>query len=69
MSPTPVPVMIRGTLYPSISAAARALGVTRQAIQSALNRGSPDTAGLGRNWWHRREPDMATDPEPTAIRS
>ena len=50
----PTHCKIRGVIYPSIMAAARALGVTRQAVQDGLNRGTPDTIGLGRNWWHKK---------------
>lgn len=53
-SVTPVPCKIRGIEYPSISAAARALKLSRQAVQDGLNRGTPDTIGLGRNWWHKK---------------
>jgi len=61
--PTPVPVTIRGTTYPSQAAAARALGISVQAVHDALNRGRIDYAGLGRNWWHSR-PDPNAKPEP-----
>ena len=53
----PTHCKIRGVLYPSIMAAARALNVTRQAVQDGLNRGTPDTIGLGRNWWHKKGAD------------
>ena len=49
----PVPVRIRGVLYPSQSAAARALNITVQAVHDGLNRGVPDNIGLGRNWRHK----------------
>ena len=45
----PVPTRIRGTLYPSQSAAARALGVPQAAIYLAAEAGTLDNAGLGRN--------------------
>lgn len=41
-----VPVRIRGVDYPSISDAARALGLTPAAISFALDRGTIDTVGL-----------------------
>jgi hypothetical protein len=49
----PTPVTIRGTTYPSISAAARAFGITPQAVWDGLERGRADFIGLGRNWWHK----------------
>jgi len=42
----PVPVKIRGTLFPSMSAAARHFGLTPSAIQSALNNGTLESVGL-----------------------
>lgn len=43
----PTPVSIRGTVYPSAKDAAEALGVSQQAIYSALDRGTVDNVGLG----------------------
>jgi hypothetical protein len=40
------PITIRGTTYPSASAAARALGVSKQAVSSAQDL---DLVGLGRS--------------------
>lgn len=40
-------VDVRGVIYPSTRAAARALGVSVDAVYSALNRGSIDKLGLG----------------------
>lgn len=48
-----VAVTIRGVTYPSMSAAARALGVTVQAVWDAVERGNTDGVGLGRNWWRK----------------
>lgn len=42
-------VLIRGILYPSVKAAAHALGVTINAIYSALARGNIDTVGTGKS--------------------
>ena len=42
-------VLIRGILYPSVKAAAEALGVTINAIYSALARGNIDTVGTGKS--------------------
>lgn len=42
------PVTIRGTRYPSHTAAARALGITRQAIGAALDAGRLDALGAAR---------------------
>ena len=40
-------VEVRGVIYPSTRAAARALGVSIDAVYSALARGSMDKLGLG----------------------
>ena len=46
--PNAVPVMVRGTLYPSIAAAAQALGVMPSTISGHLRRhGHCDFVGLG----------------------
>lgn len=42
------PVRIRGTVYPSKRAAARALGVSTATIENALDGGWIDEVGLGR---------------------
>jgi hypothetical protein len=42
------PVMIRGSAYPSITAAARALGVATRTVALALDSGRVDRVGLGR---------------------
>lgn len=39
---------IRGVTYPSITAASKALGITKQAIASAKERGTLEFVGLGR---------------------
>lgn len=44
------PVLIRGVHYASITAAEKALGLGRGAVHSALERGTVDNAGLGRNF-------------------
>lgn len=41
--------VIRGTEYPSITAAAKALGVTKQAVWRALEEGRVDGVGQGLN--------------------
>lgn len=43
----PVPVLWRGDLYPSISAAARAANVAREVMWRAYCRGTADRAGMG----------------------
>lgn len=43
------PVVIRGVQYPSQTSAARALGVPQSAVYQALERGTLDGVGLGRN--------------------
>lgn len=50
MGSAPVAVDIRGTIYPSISAAARVLGITHQAVWAALEQGRLDTVGTKRSW-------------------
>ena len=40
-----VPTMIRGQLYPSLTAAARALGVHLSTVHQALERGTQDQIG------------------------
>lgn len=47
--PHSVPTVIRGVLYPSMSAAARDLGVTLAAVQGAMERGTLDNVGVGTN--------------------
>lgn len=49
MPARPVPVCIRGVHYPSITAAARALGVTDRAVHHALDEGNPDRVGTGKS--------------------
>lgn len=53
-SNTPVPVTVRGETFPSISACARHFGISPQAVWDALERGSTDGIGLGRNWWRKK---------------
>lgn len=45
--PAPQPTLIRGQLYPSQTAAARALGVHLSTVNAALNAGTEDRIGLG----------------------
>lgn len=45
-----VPVRIRGVDYPSLIAAAEALGVTNAAVYNALERGTIDGVGLGKKY-------------------
>ena len=47
MGQTPKPVTIRGVTYRSQTAAAEALGLSKQAITDAIKRGNPDSAGTG----------------------
>lgn len=42
-----MPVLVRGTLYPSAQHCADALGVKRETVYSALQRDAADTIGLG----------------------
>ncbi len=51
---TPVSVIVRGVSCPSISACARHFGISPQAVWDALERGSTDGIGLGRNWWRKK---------------
>lgn len=41
------PVTINGATYPSLSAAARALGIKPATLQWRLNQGNDPTAGIG----------------------
>lgn len=43
-----MPVVIRGTHYPTVTDAALALGVKKATIYSALSRGRIDFVGIGR---------------------
>lgn len=43
------PVSIRGVIYPSSAAAARAIGVHAGTISGALSRGTVDNVGTGTN--------------------
>jgi DNA-binding FadR family transcriptional regulator len=45
-------VQVRGVLYPSVAATAEALGVSRDAVYSALNRGNMERLGLGTTQKH-----------------
>lgn len=42
------PVLIRGVTYPSAKDAAQALGVHIKTVYGGLNRGKPDSIGLGK---------------------
>lgn len=46
---TPTKVTIRGIEYPSVSTAAKAIGVTRQAIHQGIIKGNVDIVGLKRD--------------------
>lgn len=46
--PNPMPVIIRGKVYPDARAAAKALGVSHRTINNLVARGRADHAGLGR---------------------
>jgi len=55
----PVPITIRGTAYPSINAAARALKVTPRCVHKAIEAGTLDRVGV-RKWGgkqHRNRTD------------
>lgn len=43
----PEPIPIRGVIYPKATDAAKALGVTKQAVYAARKRGRLDYLGLG----------------------
>jgi len=49
-----VPVRIRGVVYPSMQAAADAIGVSRQAVSNAIERSTQDS--IGRPCEHARAP-------------
>lgn len=42
----PRPVTIRGISYPSLKAAGDAIGVSREAVRQAANRGTLDSVGM-----------------------
>lgn len=66
MPKTLMPVTIRGTTYPSVRAAADALGVTPSTIYSALGRGREDTIGIGPG--HRPvENRLGGNPKPITL--
>lgn len=53
------PVKIRGVVYESQAAAARALGVSDATVSQALDRGTPDLIGTykaGNNRGHSHKP-------------
>lgn len=50
MNQVPMPTLIRGVLYPSLGEAGRQLGVSPANISAALDRGTVDNMGLGRNF-------------------
>jgi hypothetical protein len=60
----PVPVRIRGVVYPSISAAAREFKVKPSSICTALARGRIDFVGLGRGTHGKQKPPI----EPVEMR-
>lgn len=44
----PMPVLVRGTTYPSAKSCAAALGVSLATVYCAVSRRDPDSIGLGR---------------------
>jgi len=50
----PTPITIRGIYYPSMTAAAKAIGVSVVAIHNARNEGRLATCGLGGGGGNRR---------------
>ena len=64
----PVPVRIRGVVYPSIAAAAAAVGVDPSTISKSLARqGDADGCGLGANAPRRKYRGTATYQRPVTI--
>lgn len=61
----PYPILIRGVLYPSQCAAARALGVSHRTVYSALERGSLDFVGCGRNYHNKKRTTIEGVTYPT----
>ena len=51
-----IPITIRGTTYPSVSAAAKALGVSPDAIRKARAKGTLDKVGLNPRGRHHGLP-------------
>lgn len=56
-----VPTLIRGVLYDSIAQAARELNVPTSAIYLALENGTIDHVGLGRNYKSKVRLESLTD--------
>jgi DNA-binding transcriptional regulator YhcF (GntR family) len=50
--PEPFSVRIRGELYPSVNAAAEALGVSPVTVRNAIRRGREDFIGIGQSRKH-----------------
>lgn len=50
----PMPVRIRGKLYPSAAEAARKLGVTANTVHTMISTGREDFIGFGRKRSHRK---------------
>jgi len=46
MPKDPIPITIRGVTYPSRAEAAKALGITYEALRRAINANKLDTVGL-----------------------
>lgn len=63
----PCPVKIRGVLYPSQAAAARALGVKQTNISKALDAGTIDNIGLGRNFGRKKPLLIQRGDEPAIL--
>jgi hypothetical protein len=57
-----MPVVIRGKRYPSIKAAAKALGISRHSISTLLARDRIDQAGKGRGNHGKQRPPIAAIP-------
>lgn len=52
----PTPTLIRGTLYPSMRAAAKALGLHESSIKFAMDNGRLETVGLNKKGRHIATP-------------
>lgn len=72
--PHAVAVVVRGITYASLSACARAFGISVQAVFDAVERGETDGIGLGRNWrhdldrWQTMKAELAADGQSVTLR-
>ena len=54
-----MPTRVRGVVYESLAAASRAIGISVPSLRQAIDRGTEDYAGLGKN--HRQKRPIIID--------